>query len=512
MSVRTNWVEKDFAFLTGAATFLTCSEMMGNPHIVRLDALPHWPNVATSLPTSNPRDPWTRVAENFDQLVDSPILLGSIDIKSFQVGDATHHLATLGGEAFWDTATAAKDVAKIVETEQSFWKEIPYKEYWFLNLATEAGGGLEHDNSCVLMTSRWAQRQKSKYTDWLGLVSHEFFHAWNVRRLRPKVLKEYDYNNEQYFQELWIAEGLTSYYDDLLLTRSGLCKPKEYLDRISKDIAAVQNAPGRLTQSLTESSFDSWIKFYRPDENANNSRINYYLKGALVGMLLDAEIRAKTKSQKSLDDVMRLLWESHRDSGYTNEDFSNVVTQVAGQSYADWLDRMLNTTEELDFATLMEFFGLEWKVKETDKDAAPEKPIFGNILVGIDLKPELGKAMIDKVTRESPASEAGFNSGDELISLDGFRISPENWTERLNLYRVNDVCKCLIARRGKIMELSLKLVAQPDQSWTLIRISKPTEEQEKNWRSWLGLPEPEPEPTPEPTPETKEPDKSGDSE
>lgn len=493
MSVRTNWVERDFAFLTGAATFLTRSDMLHHPHVVRIDALPNWPKVATSLAVSDDRDLWTRRAANYDELVDSPILMGAIDIQTFEVGGAKHHLATLGGEPFWDTAAAAKDVAKIVEVEQDFWQETPYKEYWFLNLATETGGGLEHDNSCVLMTGRWAQRQRTKYADWLGLVSHEFFHAWNVRRLRPKVLKQYDYNNEQYFRELWVAEGITSYYDELFVARSGLCKPKDYLDKLGKNIAAVQNAPGRLTQTLADSSFDAWIKFYRPDENANNSRISYYLKGALIGALLDVEIRSATDGAKSLDDVMRQLWQSHRETGYTNEDFSKIVTEITGEFYGDWLKENLETTQEMDFSKMLDWYGLEWKTREPDKDAPADKPVFGNVFVGLDLQAVQGKAMVEKVTRDSPASLAGFNAGDEFISFDGYRISAETWTERLNSYRPNDVCKCLVARRGKIVELSLKLAAEPETSWKIVRVAKPSEVQEKRWRSWLNLPALKPE-------------------
>ncbi len=492
MSVRTNWVERDFAFLTGAATFLTRSDMLDHPHIVRIDALPNWPKIATSLKAIDIREPWVRRALSYDELVDSPILLGAIDIQTFDVGGAKHHLATLGGEPFWDTASAAKDVAKIVETEQAFWQEIPYQEYWFLNLATETGGGLEHDNSCVLMTGRWSQRQRTKYAEWLGLVSHEFFHTWNVRRLRPRELKQYDYSNEQYFHELWVAEGITSYYDELFVARSGLCKPKDYIERLGKNIAAVQGAPGRLGQSLTESSFDAWIKYYRPDENANNSRISYYLKGALIGALLDVEIRSKTDGVKSLDDVMRLLWKSHRETGYTNEDFSRIVEEVAGMSYADWLVQNLETTQEMDFAKMLEWYGLEWKTREPDKDAQADKPVFGNVYVGMDVLAQQGKAMVDKVTRDSPASQAGFNAGDEFISFDGFRITAETWTERLNSYRPHDVCKCIVARRGKIVELSIKLGSEPETSWKVVRVAKPTDEQEKHFRSWLNLPEPAP--------------------
>jgi predicted metalloprotease with PDZ domain len=497
LSVRTNWIERDFAFLTGAATFITRADWMGHPHILHIDALPNWPKVATSLKPMTPRDPWTRIAKNFDELVDSPILLGAMDIQTFENQGATHHLATLGGDSFWDTSAAAKDVAKIVALEQSFWNDVPYKDYWFLNLATESGGGLEHDNSSVLMTGRWTQRQKSKYTDWLALVAHEFFHTWNVRRLRPKALQTYDYNQEQYFQELWVAEGVTSYYDDLMVARAGLCKPKEYLDRLSKGISAVQTGPGRAVQSLNDSSHDTWIKFYRPDENANNSRVNYYLKGAIVGLLLDVEIRKSTKNAKSLDDVMRLLWSRHRESGYTNQDFLRIVDEVSGQSMEKWLHQALNTTDELNYGNLHEWYGLDWKSREPDKDAAPDKPVFGNHFVGIDIKAEQGKAMIDRVVRDSPASEAGLNAGDELIALGGFRVSTESWSDRLNVYKANEAVTCLIARRGKLMELTLQLRPMPERLWTLVRVEKPTEEQESHFRSWLNIPAPEPKTTDE---------------
>ena len=348
MGVRTNWIEHEFAFLTGAATFLTREDYLDHPHVLECKPVEGWTHLASSLApllqgqvvqgqpglgqNSGERS-WIRRAANYDELVDSPIVLGKIDVQSKEIGGALHHLATVPHEGIWDTKKAMEDVAKIVAVEQQFWGEVPYREYWFLNLLTEAGGGLEHDNSTVLMTSRWAQKQRSKNIDWLGLVSHEFFHTWNVRRLRPKVLKQYDYNQEQYTQELWIAEGLTSYYDDLFVIRAGLCTPKEYLERLSKNIQAVQNAPGRLVQSLVDSSFDSWIKFYRPDENAANSRISYYLKGALVGLLLDSEIRARSGGEKSLDDCMRMLWNRHRESGYTNADFLKIVGDEIGRAH-----------------------------------------------------------------------------------------------------------------------------------------------------------------------------------
>lgn len=497
MSVRTNWIERDFAFLTGAATFITRADALARPHVVRFDALPHWPDIATSLAAVSEREPMVRMAKSFDELVDSPVVLGKIDVRTFDVGGAKHHLATVAGDSFWNTETAAADVAKIVETEQKFWGVVPYQDYWFLNLATESGGGLEHDNSCVLMTSRWAQRSKAKYQDWLGLVSHEFFHAWNVRRLRPRTLKSYDYDQEQYFRELWVAEGITSYYDNLLLARSGLCTPKEYLDRLGKNIASVQNAPGRLVQSLNDSSFDSWVKFYRPDENAGNSRISYYLKGALVGLLLDAEIRLRSGNTNSLDDLMRQLWARCKETGYDNNDIATIASELAGSPMHEWLNKQIDTTNELDYARALECWGLEWQKKEKGKDDKKEdgKPAFGNVYVGADIKATAGAAMVDKVNRDTPASAAGMNAGDELISFDGYRVTAENWSERLNVYRPGDRCKILVARRGKILELVLELEKQPEVSWNLVRTEKPTEAQTKSWNHWLAIPAEQPKAT-----------------
>lgn len=496
MGVRTNWIENEFAFLTGAATFLTREDALDRPHRVKLDALPHWADIATSLAMSDPRQPWTRTARNYDDLVDSPIVLGNIDIATETIGSAVHHLATLGTDDLWDNHRAMKDVAKIVEVEQAFWGEVPYSEYWFLNLATESGGGLEHDNSCVLMMSRWSQRQRSKYVDWLALVSHEFFHAWNVRRLRPRTLKSYDYNSEQYFRELWIAEGLTSYYDNLFVARAGLCSPKEYLDRLNKQVQSLQNAPGRLVQNLEDSSYDTWIKFYRPDENANNSRISYYLKGAMVGLLLDAEIRLRTDNRHSLDDCMRLLWQRHRETGYDNADFVAVVDSIVGESMQDWFSRQLNTTEELDFSKVQACYGLQWKAKEVkDKSAEPDAtPPTTPASIGLDLSNQAGRGVLEKLPRGSAAAAAGLQVGDELIGWDGYRVTPEIWSDRLASYRAGDRVVVNIARRGKLLSFTIEIPTPSTDSWNLVRIEQPSPEQEQRWRSWLGLPEPETEP------------------
>ena len=232
---------------------------------------------------------------------------------------------------------SARDVEAIVRAQKNFWGFLPYEKYVFFNLLTESGGGLEHKNSTVLMSSRWATRTRSSYLGWLNLVSHEFFHTWNVKRLRPVELGPFDYENEVYTPSLWVAEGITSYYDRLLVRRAGLCTVEEYLagdppspgsdaEKSTNDIERLQTTPGRLVQPLESSSFEAWIKFYRRDENTPNTGISYYVKGAVVAFLLDAKIRRATAGKKSLDDVMRLAYERYSGPrGFTAAQFRGTV-------------------------------------------------------------------------------------------------------------------------------------------------------------------------------------------
>jgi predicted metalloprotease with PDZ domain len=255
-------------------------------------------------------------------------------------------------------------------------------------------------------------------------------------------------------------------------------------------------------QDLLASSFDTWIKFYRPDENASNSRISYYVKGALVGMLLDAQIRLNTQDKYSLDDCMRELWKRHRETGYTNEDFSNIVQELAGQSVSDWLDDQLSSTKELDYQVYLDAYGLTWKPKdppkanapEPQKDANPESQKPATVAhFGLELSNVSGKAQIDKVFRGGSAGHAGLQVGDELIALDGYRIGAEQWAERVGMLQVGQDTTVLLSRRGKILELPLKILPEAfdtaTPSWNLVRVDKPTQEQEKRWKSWLQIPE-----------------------
>ena len=279
LSVRTNYIDADFALLNGAATFLTKVEEPSRRHEVDVVLRPEWNEVVTFLQRHPSGGPHRFSAPDYDTLVDSPIFLGSPHTYRFEVGGIPHSLVDQGGVTLWDSQRAGRDLERISRTECELWGTIPYKSYTFLNLITDSRGGLEHREGSVLMTHVYATRSRKAYLEWLSLAAHELFHAWNVKRLRPVELGPFDYERENYTRSLWVAEGVTSYFDDLIVFRSGLSTRDEYLAALSKGIHRIQTTPGRRVRTLEEASFDAWIKLYQPNPNTDNSSISYYTKG-----------------------------------------------------------------------------------------------------------------------------------------------------------------------------------------------------------------------------------------
>ena len=315
-SVRTNWVDPAFALLNGASTYLTIADDEGmRPHEVIIEMPAGWPESVTTLEAVE-GGPYRYRADSFDALVDAPIVLGNPAVYEFEVDGVPHRLVNVDEGGVWDGARSVADLEKVVAAARDVWGELPYDEYVFFNILTGGGGGIEHRESTVMMADRWASRSDSSYLHWLGLAAHEHFHAWNVKRLRPAALGPFDYEEENYTRSLWVAEGITTYYSLLILRRAGLCDADQFLSGpggfgLSTLVERLEEAPGRLVQPLAEASFDAWIKFYRPGPNSRESTVSYYTKGAVVGFLLDAEIRRATEGAKSLDDLMRLAFERY---------------------------------------------------------------------------------------------------------------------------------------------------------------------------------------------------------
>jgi predicted metalloprotease with PDZ domain len=331
----------------------------------------------------------------------------------------------------------------------------------------------------MMMATRWSQGTRAGYLDWLSLASHEYFHLWNVKRLRPIELGPFDYEHEVYPRSLWVSEGLTDYYGDLQVHRAGLSSRGEYLAQLSAAIRALQTTPGRLTQTAEMASFDAWIKQYRPDENTLNTVISYYTKGAVLGFVLDARIRAATKEARSLDDVMRLAFSRYSGArGFTPQQFRETASEVAGVDLGPWFVRALESTDELDYSPALDWYGLELR--------APPAPADPAAWLGVKTRVDAGRLLVANVPRGTPAFESGVNPEDEIIAIDDFRVAADQLDKRLESYKPGDKVTLLVARREELKRLPVTLGAEPSDRWNLIVRPDAAPEQRAHLAQWLG--------------------------
>lgn len=472
MSVRTNWVDGQFALLNGAATFISAVGRTAEPHEVCIVLPAGWTRVTTGLAETAA----SFIAADYDTLVDSPILIGNPSVREFEVDGKPHVLASQGETAVWDAARAASDVATIVRHHERMWGMLPYDRFLFLNLLVEAGGGLEHKNSLCVMASRWAMRTRPAYLQWLALIAHEHFHVWNVKRLRPVELGPFDYENENHTRSLWVAEGLTEYYGPLSVRRAGLATVDEYLGMLSELIETLQKTPGRLEMPVESASFDAWIKLYRPDENSGNCSISYYTKGGVIAWLLDAKIRKATNNAGSLDDVLRLAYERFSDNtGFTSAQFRETAQEVAAIDLKIWFEQVLETTAELDYTEALDWFGLRFKAAEPCAKST----------LGFVTKIDNGRMTVSQVPRGTAAYAAGFSPDDEILAMDGFRVRPDQWPLRMEQYRPGEKVAVLVARRERIVTIDAVLAREHGNRCQLEIAPAATAEKERNLSLWL---------------------------
>ena len=477
MSVRTNWIDAGFALINGAPTFMTLPDGIARPHEVVINLPQGWRRSLSGLPEMAGGEHRYR-ARDYDTLVDSPFLLGNPAVHEFTVDGKKHYLANEGEGSVFDGGKAAKDLEVVVREHRRFWGQLPYDKYVFINilLGAEPGGGLEHQNSTVLMTGRFTTRTRRPYLAWLELASHEFFHAWNIKRLRPVELGPFDYENEVHTKSLWIAEGVTDYYGELLVHRAGLSTREEYLDNLSSHIEAVQTVPGRLVQSAELASFDAWIRFYRPDENSANVSISYYEKGLVIAFLLDAKIRAATKGVRSLDDVMRAAYDKYAGThGFTPPEFQAVAEQVAGTSLESFWAMAVEGTAELDFGEALKTYGVRFRAT----------PPSNRAYLGATTRNDNGRLVISQVRRGTPAYEAGLNVDDEILAIDDYRVRADQLATRLDQYKPSDRITVLIARREQLNRLDVRLGSEPPREWRLDIDANATTEQARQRDRWL---------------------------
>ena len=480
LSVRTNHLDGTHGYFNGAALFFYLPGFEKEPMQVAIaPPKPNW-RVTTALPAVESQVN-TFFAKDFDTLVDSPFEIGCHELREFEVLGKNHELA-IWGEGNYQVDRMIQDTKKIIQVEADLFGGLPYDRYVFLlHLSGSGYGGLEHKECCSLIYSRFGFRAKDKYKGFLQLVAHEFLHLWNIKRIRPKALESFDYDQENYTPSLWFGEGTTSYYDLLIPYRAGIYDVKAYLKDLSKEITLLQTKPGRKVQPVSESSFDAWIKLYRRDANSDNSQISYYLKGELVSFLLDLAIREKWGNQRSLDDVMRQMWQQfgQAEIGYTPQQLKQVIESVAEIDLDDFFARYVDGTDELPFDEYLEPFGLRVKA-EFEEDNPPH--------LGLTAKAENGREVIKFVEVGSPAQVAGVDAGDELLAINGIRVTAEGLSDRLKDYQPGSTIDLSIFHQDELRTVAVTLADPHPNSYKLVAVEKPSKVQEQNFTGWLGVP------------------------
>jgi len=499
LTVRTNHVDATHAFLNPSAAAVFVVGREDEPCSVRLQMPQGW-RAWVALPFTE----GAYRARDYDELADSPFELGSEGSHqsySFTAQGVPHELVVWGRGDF-EARRVIPDIQKIIDAEAAIFGGLPYSDrYLFiLHLGDKARGGLEHRRSSALLVPRFSFVQKAPYEEFLLLVAHEFFHLWNVKRLRPAAFTPYDWTRENHTRLLWAMEGLTSTYETLALRRAGLLTPQRFLEIWAERVTQLLRTPGRLRTSLSQASFDAWIKHYRPDESTQNTTVSYYLKGSIVGFLLDLELRRRSGGAKSLDDLVRVLLEKHGLPPGLPEDGVEkaAIELIQDGSLHEWFQRAVDGTQELPLDEALAAVGLKAILRPAagadDKGAAladappaAEPPQRG--WLGATLREKGGALEVVSVAEGSPAQTSGLAAGDELAALDGFRADLKS---RLARAQPGQTVRLSLFRMEELMEVAVQLAPAPRDTATFTPNAAATPQQRELREKWLGAPWPPP--------------------
>ena len=500
MSVRAAHLDDTTGFFNGTSVFLAAVGREDAPCLVDIQkpagpAYRSW-RVATALPEARGTRRYgfgEYSAQNYDELADHPVTLGEFALATFKAHGVPHDIVIAGRVVALDMARLAADLKRICEAQIALFepksKKAPVERYVFMTQAVSDGyGGLEHRASTALICNRsdlpveGRPQTTEGYRTYLGLCSHEYFHTWNVKRIKPAAFAPYDLTRENYTSLLWLFEGFTSYYDDLILVRTGLISPEEYFALLGKVVGGVMRGSGRLKQTVAESSFDAWVKYYRQDENAPNAIVSYYTKGSLVALAFDLTIRAQTNNRKSLDDVMRLLWQRFgrdfyrgKPVGVSEDEVEELFAEATGADLGALFEQAVRSTRDLPLETMLEPFGISL-APERDKNA---RPTLGARVRGG------GDCTLAAVHDGSAAQKAGLSAGDVLVAIDGLRVTGANLDGLLSRYLPGAKVEVHAFRRDELRTVQVKLDGPEVSRYSLTVTDRRTAA--RNWRErWLA--------------------------
>ena len=473
--MRTRGLNDEHAFVDGCAVFMYIDRYRHLPLTVAVTPYQDW-HVTTGL-EATPGGQFRFSAPDFDYLVDCPLEIGHQKDFEFQV-EGKKHVLSIFGQGNYDADTLIRDISKIVKANKEFWGDLPYERYVFMLHLSSRGGGTEHINSTIMQTSPNSFKNPNSYRGFLGLVSHEYFHTWNVKRLRPKGILPYDYMRENYLNELWVAEGTTSYYGELLLARAGFIPVSGMLDGLASGVLSDRQRPGNKVQSVTESSFDAWIKLWKNNQQSYNSETDYYGKGSDVSLVLDLEIRQRSKNKYSLDDVMRTLYRRFPLSGkgYTVDDVRTIAEDLAGGSLQSLFDNYVFGTTAIDWESTLRSAGLELQAKDSERKT----------WLGLQSSDQNGRARASGVIAGSPAYDAGLDLGDEILAINGRRVRSSDLQERIAEFKPGEKVKISLFREDTLREFEIVLRLQDVPPYRVVKSSQPTPLQKSIFESWLN--------------------------
>ncbi len=475
-SVRTPFVNREHASLIPAGLYLYPAGV-NVPASIRFIPYPEWKAISTALPVLN-GDPYLRFAASLGELLDSPVELGNQLVLRFEAAGIPHELA-IKGEGNYDTVLLKQDISAIAEVCTELFGHNPNSSFLFILHNTHQDyGGLEHMASTNMIYRRWQYQPKDRYLVFLGLVSHEYFHVWNGKRISPQPQSAMDYSKENYTDLLWMVEGGTQYYDDLLLLRAGLMREDEYLNIVAGNIDVALSRPGDAIQSVAESSFDTWIKYYQGNANSSNSTVSYYSKGALVVMAIDLEILANSGGKRRMDDVFRELYRRYRqnpDQGYTAEELKEILEQNAGRKLDDFFEKYIYGTEFLDLTPYFQRIGVGLE------NYGAFKPV---LTFGASIS---STGDVRRVVRDQPAWEAGLNPGDIILGVNGYRFQGDikPFLESTEEGQAMDI---LLSRDEVLMNISVLPRKMVRNDFRVFRSATATPEEEALYRIWLSKP------------------------
>lgn len=474
LTVRTSRVNEDHAYLNGANVFMYVKGMQDKKCIVRINPYRAWKKISTGLRKEAEN---LYSAANYDILVDSPIEIGNQNILEFEFQGKKHFIC-LAGEGNYDEQTLIRDFKKIVETEYNMFGDLPYEDFTFIvHLVGSGGGGLEHLNSFTVQMNRWDFTDEKLYKKFMGLIAHEFFHVWNVKRIRPEALGPFNYDEENYTKSLWVSEGWTSFYDNLVTKRAGIFTKEDYYEYLEKDINIIMPFRGRLVQSVEESSFDAWVKLYRRDENFENSQISYYNKGALTSLMLNLEIINSSNGERSLDDALRILWDDYKKDpsrGFPDARIKEICEQLAGKNLDDFWQKYVSGAEDTPLNEYMKMAGLE--IVNTNEP--------GFTSLDIDTRPRGNNLVISKVYAGGSGYEAGLNTGDIIVSVNGKSVTKDSLNTVMKQYKLGDELKIIVNRDELTREIKVKLI-EPLPKYKIKELANTDDRQKMIWKKWI---------------------------